>query len=106
NDCLYVVPTAGGPARNLSIAHDLHVDVASLTDVGSNTPTPAPTWSADGREIYVLASHHGNQPLLAFNVDTGDYRHVVDGQGLVGNFSFSADQNQLVYLWGDRYTTG
>ncbi len=106
NSCLYVVPTTGGQARNLSIAHDLHLSLASLTDVGSNTPQPPPIWSRDGRTIYIQATELGNQPLLAFAVQTGDYERLIDEPGLVGSFSLDAAQNRLAYLWGDMNTTG
>jgi dipeptidyl aminopeptidase/acylaminoacyl peptidase len=106
NSCLYVVPAAGGQARNLSLAHDLHLSLASLTDTGSNTPQPPPLWSRDGRALYNQATELGNQPLLAFNVETGDYERMIDEPGLVGSFSLDANQDKIAYLWGTMETMG
>lgn len=100
NDCLYVTPSGGGQARNLSVAHDLHLSLATLTDTGSNTPQPPPTWSPDGRKIYVQAAERGNQSLLVFDVETGQYTRVIDEPGLVGSFSLSTTQDKIAYLWG------
>ncbi|NJN55009.1 MAG: S9 family peptidase, partial [Anaerolineae bacterium] len=106
NSCLYVVPSGGGQARNLSVAHDLHLSLVTLTDVGGNTAQPPPTWSTDGRRIFIQATELGNQPLLAFDVQTGEYERIIDEPGLVGSFTLDATQNQLAYLWGDSTNTG
>jgi dipeptidyl aminopeptidase/acylaminoacyl peptidase len=106
NTCLFTVPAAGGKARNLSAVYDLHLNLMTLTDVGSNTPQPPPTWSRDGRRLFIQATELGNQPLLAFDTQTGDYERIIDEPGLVGNFSLDAAQTKLAYLWGDLHSTG
>ncbi|MCB9006418.1 MAG: S9 family peptidase [Ardenticatenaceae bacterium] len=103
NDCIYLVPTSGGKARNLTAEFDLHLATATLTDVGSGTPQPPPTWSADGRTLYILATEKGNQPLLAFSTDpnTPGYERIVGDAGLVGSFSLDKARQTVAYLWGD-----
>ena len=103
NDCLYIVPSSGGEARNLSGASDLHLSIVTLADVGSGTPQTLPTWSPDGRTLYIQATEKGNQPLLAFSTDpeSPGYQRLVDDAGLVGSFSLDAAQQTVAYLWGD-----
>ncbi len=104
NASLFVTPTAGGAARNLSAAYDLTIGDYTLSDTPSGTPLPSPTWSADGRTLYVIASRHGRQSLLAFDTADGSVRAVIDAPGAVRSFHFSADQTRLAYLWGDAET--
>ncbi len=103
NDCIYLVPASGGAARNLTAEFDLHLNTATLTDVGSGTPQPPPTWSKDGRTLYILATEKGNQPLLAFSTDPDapGYKRIINEAGLVASFSLDDAQQTLAYLWGD-----
>lgn len=103
NDCIYLVAIGGGEARNLTAESDLHLSIVTLTDVGSGTPQTPPTWSADGRTLYTMATEKGNQPLLAFRTDPDNlgYGRVIDDAGLVGSFTLDTAQEQVAYLWGD-----
>lgn len=103
NECIYLVPIAGGEARNLTAESDQHLAIVTLTDVGSGTPQTPPTWSKDGRFLYTMASEKGSQPLLAFSTDPAapSYKRIIDEAGLVGSFSFDAQQDNVAYLWGD-----
>lgn len=103
NDCIYLVPASGGQARNLTAESDLHLATATLTDVGSGTPQPSPTWSPDGRTLYILATEKGNQPLLAFSTDptAPGYQRIINDAGLVGSFTLDDAQQTVAYLWGD-----
>ena len=103
NDCIYLVPTSGGEARNLTRDADLHLSIVTLTDVGSGTPQTPPTWSKDGRTLYTMATEKGNQPLLAFSIDpnTPGYKRIINDAGLVGSFTLDEAQQTVTYLWGD-----
>lgn len=106
NSCLYVLPTAGGQARNLSADHDLHLTIVTLTDTGSGTAQTPPTWSKDGRALYVQATHKGNQPLLRFDCHTGACERIIDEPGVVGSFSLDREQTKIAYLWGTPEMVG
>jgi dipeptidyl aminopeptidase/acylaminoacyl peptidase len=103
NDCLYLVPISGGEVRNLTAETDLHLSIVTLTDVGSGTAQTPPTWSANGRTLYTMATEKGNQPLLAFNTDPNNpgCQRIIDDAGLVGSFTLDAAQQTVAYLWGD-----
>lgn len=106
NTNLYIVPAAGGEVRPLSVGTDLHLALASLTDTGSGSPEPAPTWSADSSQIFVLATEKGNQPLLAFPIDGKGYRRIIDEPGLIGTFTLDAANDRIAYLWGEMLLPG
>lgn len=103
NDCIYLVPASGGEARNITADSDLHLSLATLTDISSGTAQTPPTWSKDGRFLYTMATEKGNQPLLAFSTDpnTPGYRRIIDEPGLVGSFTLDDAQKSVAYLWGD-----
>ncbi|MCA9925879.1 MAG: S9 family peptidase, partial [Anaerolineales bacterium] len=106
NSRLYVVPAAGGEARELTGHHDITLSSETLTDTaGSTTPT-RPIWSNDGRFIYAQTSQNGCEQLRAFSVDDGSFEMVIDEPGVVLSFSFSANQSKIAYLWGSMEMTG
>jgi len=102
NSSLYIVPEGGGSAINLSARFDVHLSLATLTDIGSGSPETPPTWSHDSSRIYCQASVRGSQPLLAFTVgaDADNLIRIIDEAGIVGSFSFDAQQRKIAYLWG------
>ena len=100
NDCLYVTAVDGSQTRNLSAAYDLHCGQATMTDVGSGSPSTPPTWTADGQAVYSVATQTGDQPLLRLAANGQPPVPVIDGPGLVGAFSLDAAHGRLAYLWG------
>jgi dipeptidyl aminopeptidase/acylaminoacyl peptidase len=107
NSSLFVVPTTGGEARNISAAADLHLSTVTNTDVGSSTAQTSPVWSTDGRSIYCQATSRGDQPLFAFPLDPAAApRRVTTAPGITGSFSLDAAQEKMAYLWGTLDTLG
>ena len=106
NTRLYVVPTTGGDARELTGQHDVTLSSETLTDTGSDTPQSRPTWSNDGRSITIQTSQNGCEQLRAFSVEDGSFEMVIDEPGVVLSFSLSADQRKIAYLWGSMEMTG
>lgn len=106
NSRLYIAPAEGGATQDLSGETDLHLSLATLTDVGGGTPAPPPTWSPDGETIYLPATARGNQPLLAFAAGGSGSRTVIDVPGGVGGFSLDAAGETAAYLWGELFLPG
>ncbi|MCP5097306.1 MAG: S9 family peptidase [Chloroflexi bacterium] len=100
NHRLYIVPTAGGEARNLTGHHDITLASHTLTDTASGTPATNPTWTNDGRFIYVQSSVNGCEQLRKFSVEDGSFETLIDESGAVLSFNFNADQSKMAYLWG------
>ncbi len=100
NTCLYLAPATGGPVRNLTEAHDLHVSSATTGDVPGRIPMMRPTWSPDSRTLYTQVSRHGSMPLVALDIAGDEPPHptpVVPGPGTVGAFGLDAAGEMLAY---------
>ena len=105
NTKLYIIPMDGsGTAQNLSEVLDAEVYSNTLSDTGDR-PTTAPTWSPNGKQIYVQVTQHGRVDLRCVSVQSGDWQTIIRG-GVVGGFSFDAQQNRLAYWFGKIDTLG
>ena len=103
NTKLYIIPSDGSSAaQNLKL--DAEVQSNTLTDTGDR-PTTAPTWSPDGQKIYVQVTEHGRVDLRCVTIQSGDWQTVIRG-GVVGGFSFDAQQTRLAYWYGDLTNLG
>ena len=102
NNCLFVLPAAGGPSRNLTKAYDLHIETYTAADVSSGAAPTPPVWSLDGKTIYVQALMRGDQPLLAIPAaeDSTEPKRTIVEPGVVSSFSFDAAQEKIAALWG------
>jgi dipeptidyl aminopeptidase/acylaminoacyl peptidase len=105
NTLLWVVPAAGsaavsGVVRDLTGQHDITASSFTLNDIGSATMMP-PTWSPDGRTLYVQMAQHGRTMLNAVSVEDGSLESVVEGEGVVGVYNFDVDRERLMYFWGE-----
>lgn len=77
NDKLWVVPTAGGEARNLMASQDMSVSSAS--------------WSEDSRTLYFFESLGANQHLFTLSVPDGAMVQVTKETGvLAGSYQAEA----------------
>jgi dipeptidyl aminopeptidase/acylaminoacyl peptidase len=105
NSRLYVVPATGGESRELTGHHDITLSSETLTDTASGTPPTRPTWSNDGRFIYMGTSRNGCEQLRKFSVEDGSFEMVIDEPGTVLSFTFNAEQSKIAYLWGSMEMT-
>lgn len=97
NSSLYVMPASGGAVRNLSEAHDYDVSSNTLNDINGTAPQRRAVWSADGSAIYATVSRHGQQPLVKFDVASGEAETII-GDCVVGAFNIS--NGQATYFKG------
>ncbi|MCB8943903.1 MAG: S9 family peptidase [Ardenticatenaceae bacterium] len=105
NTKLYIYPTDGsGPAQNLSAVLDAEVQSNTLTDTGDRPTTP-PTWSLDGQKLYVQVTEHGRVDLRCVDIASGEWQTFIRG-GVVGGFSFDAQQTRLAYWYGTNSDLG
>ncbi|MFP4345398.1 MAG: S9 family peptidase [Anaerolineales bacterium] len=105
NTLLWVVPAGGaaggsGEARDLTGQHDITASGFTLNDIGSVKMMP-PTWSPDGRTLYVQMAQHGRVMLDAVSVEDGSLETLVEGEGVVGVYNFDAGRERLMYFWGE-----
>ncbi len=99
NTGIWLAPVDGSaPARNLLDGRDLHASAWTISDMTQPEQMP-PTWSLDGRRVYFPVTQHGCSRLMSVQVDGGDLRAEIDGQGVVGSFSFDRAQTRLAYFY-------
>lgn len=103
---LWVVPSNGkGKAKCLTSKHDFNVSAWVIGDVVGHGEQTEPTWSPDSRRIYFQVSHHGKSMLLASDL-AGNVEDVIDEQGVVGAFGFSADHSKLAFTFANLRNPG
>ena len=103
---LWVVPADGLlPPRNLTEKYDLHASSWTINDIGQAETMP-PAWSNDGQTLYFPVVVHGSSLLKSISVDGNSLRDVIGEGGVVGSYSFSQDQQQMAYLYGDLSDPG
>lgn len=103
NAYLYLVPAGGGAARNVTAALDLHL--SSVTNGDVNDPAASkPVWANDSQALFSVATLRGDQPLLRLTLD--GKAATLAGDGVIGGFSFSADQQMVAYVKQDLYDPG
>jgi dipeptidyl aminopeptidase/acylaminoacyl peptidase len=100
NQGLWIVPSDGSSkAINLTLPYDLHVDPVTINDIGAPEIMP-PTWSSDGTKIYFPVMKHGRSLLCSIGVDGNNLETITGEQGVVGSFSFDADQTRMALFMG------
>ncbi len=107
NFSLWVVPVDGSsPARNLTGRADLHCLDTTSGDMGGAVQVP-PTWSVDSSKIYFQVSHHGDTALCSVTlIDEPIVERIIEEAGVVGPYTFSAQQDKLAYVLNTMTRTG
>ena len=93
------VDPADGEWRNLSRPYDHDMGSSTLGDFGSPAENSRPTWSPDSNYLYGTSTRHGGDPLLRFDVASGEMEKVIDDGNSVGFFDFDASHSKLVYFY-------
>jgi len=83
NDNIFVVPAAGGPARNLT--GSLPYEVVSAS------------WSKDGRSIYFVANMGVHSELFVMSADGGTPSQLTDGRHALRGWTYDPDLDQHVF---------
>jgi dipeptidyl aminopeptidase/acylaminoacyl peptidase len=100
NTGLWIMPVDGsGPANNLLSNYDLHVDAATINDLGAPEQMP-PTWSADSSSIYFQVVKHGSTQLVKIDLQTRELETIIGDPGVVVSFNFDQTQSTVAYCFG------
>jgi dipeptidyl aminopeptidase/acylaminoacyl peptidase len=94
---VWSVPANGSqPARDLLAGFDRSCEDLVLTDTKAfHGASQGPCWSADGKELYFLASDSGSCNLYAVAASGGPPRALTEGAREVMSFSFAAGRFAL-----------
>jgi len=88
NATVWVVPAAGGEARNLTAALDRPVGDLTLSDTYSfGAGEVGPLWAGDSRTLYVLKSDRGAVHLYRVSVEDGAIVRLTEGGTHVASLS-------------------
>jgi dipeptidyl aminopeptidase/acylaminoacyl peptidase len=80
---LFLLPTDGGPVRNLTEAWDLLPGT--------------PTWSPEGDFLLIPAGVSGNSHLFRLEMGSGEVQQVTEGERMLGGLTFSKDLSRMAY---------
>ncbi len=86
NDRAFVLPSAGGAARDLTGDTDKAVGNLAISDVGGGGGEEL-VWSADGTALYFPVSDRGDVRLCKLAADGGELDYLTDANQVVGSFS-------------------
>lgn len=112
NQVLYVVPFRPGEEtalerRDLSSSLDRPVDNMSLSDSRLGGIINYPTWTPDGRAIYMTVSNWGRVGLYRFPMEgSGTPQPILGGDRAITNLSFTPDKEQVTFVAGDAQNPG
>jgi len=87
---LWVAPTTGGEARNLTAALDREVGNTVLSDQHYAVAAQRPLWLPDGSGLLTLISDQGTVPVVRVSLD-GESTVVIGGDREVANVSVAGD---------------
>lgn len=82
NRRLYVVPSDGGEAVDLTAEHDVYVGQDTAGDVAGGGAIQGVWWTADSQSLITILSRHGQQPIVKFGVD-GTLEQIAEGMNHV-----------------------
>jgi dipeptidyl aminopeptidase/acylaminoacyl peptidase len=100
NQGLWIVPEDNsGEAKNLTEPYDFHVSPMTINDIGSPEIMP-PTWSKDSQTLYFPIVRHGSSSLCRIDINGENFSVIAGEDGVIGSFSFNADQSKLAYFMG------
>ena len=112
NNILFVVPFVPGQEsiadrRDLSSRLDRPVDNMSLSDSRMGGFINYPTWTPDGRHIYMTVSDWGRVGLYRFTAgDSAAPEPVIGGDRTLTNLSFTPDTRAVAFVAGTPSNPG
>jgi len=103
---LFVVPAAGGKAQPLTRDFGPTFADSALDDLRAGHGVAHPVWSADGEDVYLVASGRGSTHLYAVPAEGGTPRAVTSGERRVYEVSADAARRIFAFASSDPSTPG
>ena len=96
NTDIWITPSKGGKARNISTGFDRSIGRGIGSDLRFSTPNPGPVWSADGKYLYFLTGVVPNSNIYRIHKTTGKVEQLTTEKSVDG-FSYSRDMRVLAF---------
>lgn len=107
NTMLWVVPAGGGgEPRALTHHYDRSLIHHVLSDMRAHPHAGHPTWSPDGRFIFVMVAEGGTTQLAAVDAPTGTVRLMTTGRREIYGESYDAARRRVAMAISDPATPG
>lgn len=107
NSMLWVVPSDGSaPPRALTRHYDRSLMHHLVTDMRAHPAAGEPTWSPDGRFVFVMVAEGGTTQLAAVEVPTGSVRLMTNGRREIYGESYDAGRRRVAMAISDPATPG
>ena len=93
---IWLVPSGGGDARNLTKSLDRCLMKEMGCDLRVSTPNPGAVWSHDGKRIFFVTSSIPYCNVYEVDVSTGDIKEFI-GNRTIDGFSISKDDSAVAF---------
>ena len=90
NDRVFVLPSGGGEARDLTGHTDLAVGNLAISDVGGGDGEEL-AWSEDGASLYFPVSQNGDVRLYRLPLSSGEMTALTPANQVIGAFSMAGE---------------
>lgn len=106
NTGLWIVPSAGGVARNVTAEFDRSLGHHILTDMRAHPKVGGPLWAADGRRVFVLIAEGAANHLGVVDIQTGTVTALTSARREIYGWGFSKTREADVIASSDPLTPG
>ncbi|MFP3952044.1 MAG: prolyl oligopeptidase family serine peptidase, partial [Candidatus Bathyarchaeia archaeon] len=96
NTDIWIIPTEGGKAENLTEGFDRTIGLRIGSDLRTSTPDPGAVWSPDSSALYFVTADIPHSSIYRVDRETGEAERITGGKSVDG-FSLSGDGSQITF---------
>ncbi len=97
NTDIWVIPSEGGKAKNLTAAFDRSIGRGIGSDLKVSSPNPGAVWASDSSALYFLTGSVPHSSIYRVDRDSCEIEQLTEGITVDG-FSLSGDESVMGYI--------